>query len=326
MIKISVIVPVFNVEKYLKRCVDSLVLQTFSELEIILVDDGAQDSSGQLCDLYALEDQRIKVIHKKNGGLSSARNAGLSIAQGEYIAFIDSDDYIQIDMMEKMYKKAQEEMADLIVCAYTCYRQEDGELISEKDNVQLECVVDSGTALKYLVENRYNGMVMAWNKLYHRKLFKNIRYPEGKLHEDEYIIHRLLYLSNKIVFMPDTFYNYMIGNSSITTVKYNVRRLDGIGALLDRHAFFKEKHLKEYELKIVGHIFQSIVVSLEKSKYKREFQIVYKKISKELRERNIQILQNKYLSYRFKIWGSCFLVSPRLSYFVLKILHIKRRN
>lgn len=239
MIKVSVIVPVYNVERYLRRCIDSILRQSFLALEIILVDDGSEDSSGAICDEYCMKDERIRVIHKKNGGLSSARNAGISMAKGEYIALIDSDDFIYPNMIEKMYSKARECKVDMVMCGYECRSQSDDTILLETHNITLDCIVDSQKALEYLVDGRFDFMVMAWNKLYHRNLFVQNQFTEGKLHEDEFIIHKLLYECNNVVFLPICLYNYMIGKQSITTVEYNVKRLDGIEALFERKDFFK---------------------------------------------------------------------------------------
>ena len=188
---VSVIVPIYKVEPYLKKCVDSIRNQTYKNLEIILVDDGSPDECPKMCDDFAKEDNRIKVIHRKNGGLSAARNSGLEIATGKYIGFVDSDDYIHSKMYEILVGRLEEKSADLAVC-----RVQDVFEIGEEEALSTEEKVETMTnveALKSIYGNWGTDMVVAWNKLYKRELFEELRYNEGKVHEDEFMIHKVLY-------------------------------------------------------------------------------------------------------------------------------------
>lgn len=175
---ISVIIPIYNVEKYLKKCIDSIINQTYKNLEIILVDDGSPDNCGKICDEYAKKDQRIRVIHKKNGGLSDARNAGIDIAKGKYIAFVDSDDYVEKEYIEIMYKELKKNNVKIVQCGIN--KISDNEEIIDNYGYLKDELINSQRIMeekytKYPISN-----VVAWNKLYDIDLFKNIRYPVRK--------------------------------------------------------------------------------------------------------------------------------------------------
>lgn len=225
MVEISVIVPVFNVEKYIKKCVDSIVSQTFSNIEIILVDDGSTDNSGIMCDEYAKIDSRIKVIHKKNGGLSSARNAGINIATGQYFGFIDSDDYIDKDMFELLHRNIIKEKADLSICGiYQCYEGKKPSI-----NKPWYRILESEEAIRIAFEGKIFS-VNAVNKLYKRELFENLRYPEGKTTEDAFVIVDILSECKKIVATAEQKYYYFHREGSITTIKSAANCFDCIEA------------------------------------------------------------------------------------------------
>lgn len=225
MCEISIIVPVYNVEKYLNKCVDSILNQTFKEFELILVDDGSPDNSGAICDQYAKKDSRVKVIHKENGGLSSARNAGIEVAQGKYLGFIDSDDYIAEDMYELLYNNIIKEDADLSICGiYDVYE--------EKEVVEKERIKKTVSALEamILIFEGNNISVHAVNKLYKRELFSAIRYPIGKYHEDSFVIVDILDKCHSVVIDSIQKYYYVHRAESINTEKFSAKQFDFIEA------------------------------------------------------------------------------------------------
>ncbi|EGO5804879.1 glycosyltransferase, partial [Enterococcus faecalis] len=225
MSKISIIVPVYNVEKYLEKCVRSILAQTFTDFELILVDDGSPDSSGAMCDQFAEQDQRVKVIHKENGGLSDARNAGIEIAQGEFLGFVDSDDYIEEDMYELLYTNAIKEQADISACGlYDVY--DNRELKIDK---YIYRVLDSETALKTFVEGNISNVTVT-SKMFKRSLFDNIRFPVGKITEDAFIIVDLVRKSKKIVLDTRQKYFYYHRENSITTNQFSKKDFDTIEA------------------------------------------------------------------------------------------------
>ena len=238
MSKISVVVPVYNVEKYLKRCVDSIVQQTMQDIEIILVDDGSKDNSGLICDECAKKDERIIVIHKENGGLSSARNVGIEVAKAPYIAFVDSDDYIDKDMYEKLYKDITSEMADVAMCGLChCY---EGKEIEKKSVIERGCINDE-QAIKMVMEGK-KATVSAINKLYKIGLFDKVKYPVGKLTEDAFVIVELLMQTKKIVYTTEEMYYYVHRKGSITTSGFKKKDLNVLEAYLKNYKLIKENY------------------------------------------------------------------------------------
>ena len=211
---ISIIVPIYNIEIYLSRCVDSIINQCYTNLEIILVDDGSTDSCGMMCDSYKEQDSRIVVIHKANGGLSSARNAGLDVAQGEYIGFVDGDDYIEPDMYEKLYYFCSQNELD-IVCARFC------ECIDGKDHLENytgTSKIDLGSRLYCDALLERNGAKITssvWDRLYKKEMFEGIRFPEGKLYEDIVITPTLFLNAGKCGYIDSLVYHYTIRSDSI---------------------------------------------------------------------------------------------------------------
>ena len=200
MKKISVIVPIYKVEKYIHRCIDSIINQTYKNLEIILVDDGSPDSCPRICDEYAKKDKRIKVIHKENGGLSDARNKGVDIATGDYIAFVDSDDYIHPNMYEVLIYELEKNNSDIALCKY--------KIVYEKSKIKTEIdgkfevySLNNLQALDSMYGKDGVDFIVAWNKLYKKDLFNKIRYPVGKIHEDEYTTYKLLFASKNVIYI-----------------------------------------------------------------------------------------------------------------------------
>lgn len=233
MVKVSIIVPVYNVYPYLDKCLDSLVNQTLGDIEIIVVNDGTKDQSQEIIDRYAKKDKRIVALKKKNGGLSDARNYGLKYAKGEYISFIDSDDYVDVTMIEKMYQKAKSENFDLVEC--DCYWEYPDKLVLDQSRI-----LDN-----YFVDIR----VMAWNKLYKRRLLEKtgILFPKGLQYEDISFCYQLLPYVKKIGYVDEALYYYIQRDTSIAnTANSKVRQVyDNIQLVL---RFYREKGFyKKYE-------------------------------------------------------------------------------
>lgn len=226
MLKISIIIPVYGVEAYLERCLDSVCNQSYTDLEIILVDDGSPDRCPVLCDEWAAKDGRITVIHKKNGGLSDARNAGIEVTTGDYLLFIDSDDYVAPTMCERLLDAAQEAKADIAMCGFYWMYPDHKEI---QENVMDDgAVVERAAILETWIKCETVDFVVAWNKLYRRDLFftpEHIRYPVGKLHEDEFITYKLLYTANRVVFVKEPLYYYIQRSGSIMA-NYTERNLN----------------------------------------------------------------------------------------------------
>ena len=223
--EISVIVPVYRVEAYLRQCVDSIRKQTFQQLEIILVDDGSPDACPALCDELAQEDARIRVIHRENGGLSAARNTGLDAAEGDYVAFVDSDDFLAPEMYETLYRELTQKNADAAVCSYREVTEQGTPGIHEKAG-EMQAGEMSGLEYVYALASHGTGpYVSAVNKLYRKALFASTRYPEGKLHEDMLIFVPLFSSCRKVVICPQKLYFYRKRQESITTSRATTANL-----------------------------------------------------------------------------------------------------
>lgn len=235
MVRLSIIVPVYNVEKQLRKCVDSILAQTFTDFELILVDDGSPDNSGNICDNYALVDNRVKVIHKENGGLSDARNAGLDIASGEYIGFVDSDDYISPYMYEEMYNAICFDGTDMSICdLLRVYPDKKPDDINSKN----KCSCQVMAADEFLIKNPYH--VTAVSRLYKKELWNGIRFPKGKIHEDEFVVHKILERCKYVSYLNKPLYYYVVNPNSITG-SYSVKRLDVVDAIIDRFNYYYKK-------------------------------------------------------------------------------------
>ena len=252
---ISIVIPVYNVEKYLKKCLDSIINQTYKNLEIILVNDGSTDKSADICKEYAKNDKRIIYIEQENQGLSCARNTGINNIHGKYIAFVDSDDYININFIEKLYTILIETNSDIAVCNYSKVNENSKIDINKKEEDVKR--VFSGTSKFYNIYNELeNVTVVAWNKLYKVDIFKNIRYPNGKVHEDEFVIYDIIKVSKKIVYTTCNYYYYFQRSNSITG-NYNIKRAVILEALEDRLNKFKNDNKKIlYSLTLYDYYYQ----------------------------------------------------------------------
>lgn len=233
---ISVIIPVYKVEDYLTACVESVLAQTYQNFELILVDDGSPDNCPRMCDEFATRDSRIRVIHKENGGLSSARNAGIDAATGEYLAFLDSDDLWTPVFLERLYRAIEETGAELAVCLFRRFR---GEPPRELPNAVPTEVLTRRDAFECFFNLRNENMVVAPNKLYHRELFSALRYPLGQIHEDEAVIHEIIGGTNTVAWVEESHYLYREAPNSITTAKFNLKRLDAARSKERRIAWFE---------------------------------------------------------------------------------------
>lgn len=236
---ISVIVPVYNVQRFLSDCIESIIKQTYEKLEIMLVDDGSTDDSGKICDNYAQKDTRIKVIHKENGGLSDARNVALDICEGEYITFVDSDDVITVDMVEYLWKLQQNTDADIVTCQ-TQLISEDGQVIPKNQQYSTRIITgNENCMLNFLTARDMD--TAACMKLFKKDLFKEIRFPFGKYSEDLFTVYKLVALSNIVVVGEEKKYVYRIRNASIMHQEFSKKHLDVVeGAILRAEFVAKE--------------------------------------------------------------------------------------
>lgn len=235
---ISIIVPVYKVEQYLERCIESIINQTYKNLEIILVDDGSPDSCGIICDEYSKKDKRIKVIHKENGGLSDARNKGIENATGKYITFIDSDDYIDENYTSILYEVISKNNADMAISSHKVL-YENGTIIEKATGEQ--SILNSKEVLNRILYD--DGIdLSAWAKLYKTDLFKNVRYPKGRVFEDAATTYKLVDLSKKIAIASFSTYNYIIRKDSISNVTFSTKKMDLILSTREMSEYIKSKY------------------------------------------------------------------------------------
>lgn len=216
MPRLSVIVPVYKVEPYIHQCIDSILNQTFNDFELILVDDGSPDKCGEICDEYAKQDSRIKVIHKENGGLSDARNFGIDVAKGDYITFVDSDDDIDKNMYQDMICFLEKNELDIICCDTYLVRGNKKKFRPRYDNNK---IFNQNEAIIEILNGNLDNA--AWNKIYKRYLFKNIRYPKGRIYEDVATTYKLVYLANKVGYLKKPYYYYYKRKGSIVASAFN---------------------------------------------------------------------------------------------------------
>lgn len=246
--KISIIVPVYNVEKYVEKCIESIMSQSYRNLEIIIVNDGSTDRSGEICGCYAKKDDRIIMVHQENQGLSMARNKGIDIATGEYIGFIDSDDWIAVDMYSTLYSNAVEHGADISICNFNCVNK-DGDLVLdqnrrhmyEENSLITKTVLENDDKIRYCYKfDTYS--VIACNKLYAKKLFDDIRFPKGKIFEDNFITYRLMDKAKKIVVLPDYKYYYLQRSDSMTKQAFSASQFERVEVAIDRYNYITPKY------------------------------------------------------------------------------------
>ena len=240
---ISVIVPVYKVEPYLRRCVDSILCQTFRDFELILVDDGSPDRCGEICEEYAAKHPFIHVIHQENGGLSAARNSGIDWAMANsdsvFLAFVDSDDWVAPEYLEMLYRAVKDTGCAISACGI---QRTAGEPLPETPSYRAEKMSADDY---YCSQTVHEGITaVAWNKLYRKDLFASLRYPEGKLHEDEFTTYRLVYGVEFVAVVPARLYAYFQNDAGIMRSAWNPRRMHSLEAVEQQIGFAKEKNLK----------------------------------------------------------------------------------
>lgn len=322
--KISVIVPVYQVEKYLKRCVRSIQNQTYTDIQIILVDDGAKDKSPIICDKFAEEDERIVVIHKKNGGLSDARNAGLKVALGQYVGFVDSDDYIDPRMYEILLRQLEEDQSDIAICDYI--RVDESHTMLEnkaKTSVSSKCYLRE-QFIDELLKYWGGHFVVAWNKLYKKEIFRNLEFPFGKQHEDEFVFHRIIGKCTKITYVNEQLYYYVQRKGSITDRGVSVKSMDYGEALIDRYYFTKKMGFIDWK----NYTAAQYSYKLEEWDKLSNSDKAFRERLDELRKKSRFLIFEKNAWKEYSIGGRCYfkfsLLTPKLAKKLRKLLKTLR--
>lgn len=319
---ISVIVPVYNVEGYLEKCIQSITTQTYTNLEILVVDDGSTDTSPALCDELAETDTRIQVIHKKNGGLSSARNSGIDAASGEYYVFVDSDDYIHPQMIEQLYSRLKADNSDLAICGIEPVDEDGNYKYAGFDFVLSDDVWDETAFWNNFYGRNTVFCVVAWNKLYPKALFSTIRFANGKTHEDEFMLHNIVSQCKKISCVNQKLYYYLQRSDSIMNQPCKKNRLDLVEAYALRGKYFKDsgqQYLAEKSLSCCPPAFLDIKSRLDMTL--QENRQAYKN-SKIIFKKHFFYIASGNASLKFRLNMLSFVISERL-YLILHTLFKK---
>lgn len=325
---ISVIVPVYNVEPYLHRCVESILQQTFTDFELILVDDGSPDNCPAICDQYAAQDKRVHVIHQKNGGLSAARNAGIDWAfahsDSEWITFIDSDDWVHLNYLKWMHETVLNLKVNVCFCASKRIKREN----EIPEVLQVYPQMDSAVKL-YTPETKGIHLFSSCAKLYRKKQWENIRFPVGKLHEDRFTTHKLIFQNQFVGIITQELYYYYINNNSITHSGWSITRFDDLEGIQEQLKFFRENKLEDaWKVVAISHLWAlyEMITDISKADVpdRKNDIILHKQLRKVLREyrKKIDLPIKKYgyiydMAYPF--WMRQYWRVQK----ILKLLHLK---
>lgn len=318
---ISVIVPVYNMEQYLERCVNSITGQSYKNLEIILVDDGSSDKSAQMCDQYAWQDARIKVIHKANGGLSDARNAGLLIAQGAYIGYVDSDDWIEPQMYEKLYKACKRYEAQVAVCRYARVYQDE----TYRDGQKKVTVFDREGILKaYLADSEeyiiYNSV---WSKLFAREVVEEDTFPVGRNSEDIMYTTRAFCRVKKAVYIDECLYNYVLDREgSIMNVNRTDRMLRDEIPFWQAHVAYIRQNVSDHMGDMAAYYFYRRLLfyytDLECNKATRKAAKRISEMMKKDKKEITRVYRNQFEGKGATLRMKVFLLTPKGYYIMNK--------
>ncbi len=284
MALISVIVPVYQVEAFLPRCVESILQQSFSDFDLILVDDGSPDRCGDLCDEYAARDRRVHVIHQENGGLSAARNTGIDWAfessDSQWLTFVDSDDWLHPQTLEVLLKAAEEQNAKVSICGYQ-------ETTGKNPSASGEMLCTAVWTPRDFYMQQIKNFTVAWGKLYRKECFQNIRYPVGKIHEDEFITYQILFAQEKLAVVAAPLYAYFVNPTGITRKPWNPKRLHAWEAYEQQLPFFealgdaelRRRNFREY----IDNAFTTLQTA-ENAPNQQELRPTIRKMEKHLRK------------------------------------------
>lgn len=310
---ISVIVPVYNIEKYVDRCVESIVNQTYKNLEIILVDDGSSDRSACICDQWKERDTRIKVIHKRNGGLSDARNRGIKSAKGNYYSFVDGDDMLDSQMIEKLYNALISANADVSMCRMEKIEQFKRYATREfLDNNISKIELDGVEAIRLLLREKID--CSACLKLYKKEMFSNLEFPYGKTNEDFVLMYKLFYKTQKIIYISDILYYYYFRENSITSSSFSEKQFDKIDNCIEMLEYIKfnlpeiKNEAYYYLQKQSLYLLKTLCITGLEKQYRNR----YKQLRWILKENSIRIIKSNWFSLKEKMMILCITWFPGL--------------
>ena len=314
---ITIIVPIFNMKIYLKRCLDSISTQTYKNIEIILVDDGSTDGSAEICDEYKNQDVRFKVIHQKNGGLSVARNSGLDVAQGKYILFIDSDDWIKDNMVQLLYEAVEQTNSDLAVCGFILT---DG--VTEINSLWYDnsCVFTREQAYEELISNT-TMQSQACNKIYKAEIIKSVYFPKGELFEDIQMMHKVFRKCEKIAVISDRLYYYYTRQNSISFTPKLYNRL-ALSLSLMKRLEYVETYTPQYKEKVLAQAAKFFAQTIIHYSYSAEEitnnQQEYEYLKNILNQKETKRAIYKYCNLKDKIQYIFAVFSPKLGNYIYR--------
>lgn len=298
---ISVIIPIYNIENYIDKCVDSVINQSYSNLDIILVDDGSTDKSSLICEKWKVCDNRIRVIHKKNGGLADARNAGLEVAKGNFISFVDGDDYIEKDMYFDMIRYLKEQICDIAIC--NIEKTEPSRKFITKPysygNSDFK-IISNVEAVKDVLTDKID--VSSCNKVYRRSVIKNIKFPYGKTNEDFPFLCRAFHNSKKIIVINKVYYNYIQRENSITTTAFSRKQFDKYYNCLDV-CNYVENHMPEIMYEARHYLWYQIFCLLKKvclDEIEEKYIDIIQKMRATIKKDVLNIISSKQLTFKEK--------------------------
>lgn len=320
-VTVSIIIPIYNVELYLERCIKSVIQQSYKKLEIILVNDGSQDNSAQICDRYAKMDERIVVLHKKNGGLSDARNCGLSNAKGEYITFLDSDDYLNTEYINYLVQLLEKNNAELSMCGYQKVYDTPKSKNESVDKINAEEIISGETALERFCYQKIQQE--AWAKLYKKELFSDIKFPVGKLYEDYGTIYKIFYKCKKIAIGNEKLYYYYQRANSIMNTAFSIRDMDR-AVLTDEFLIFIKYFAPSLEQASQSRALISYSILLRDCPLNVELKKERQYIVKKMKEYAKQVRKDKNAPFRIKIIAIFTKISIRGTRYIGKLMQKKR--
>ena len=317
---ISIVVPVYNVSKYLDRCIFSLLNQTYSNIEILLVDDGSTDDSGVKCDFVSKKDGRVTVIHQTNKGLSGARNSGIKIAKGDYITFVDSDDWIEPSFCSDLLGIIQKDESDISICTYYI-ANESGETKYVNQLFEKDCCIRSCDLYPYIFTWRG---ISAWGKLYKKQLFDIFEYPEGKIDEDFAIIYKLLFNTKKVSFTKKPLYYYFSRTGSIVNSPFNISKCDFADNAYDALCYVKNQTSDKRIIKLARSFYfrrvDFVVRLIQKSDNRKDFYKIQKKYRLSLFKNIFRIIFSRNIELKPKTVMVLDMICPNIYY------RYKRKN